>query len=169
MPIKFECEHCSQSLEADDDMAGEYIPCPHCERLIGIPKMSLPPAVTAPAVSAPPVPRAVTMPPKAPQTSGLAIASMVVGILSLVGGWMCCGVIIPIVAIVMGHIAFSQIQRSPETMTGKGMAIAGFTIGYVALLLAIIVSLVLGTAAASMTAILNEFTKAFGQIGVPQR
>gem|GEM_PF-2876286 len=49
------------------------------------------------------------------------------------------------------------------------MAIAGFTIGYVALLLAIIVSLVLGTAAASMTAILNEFTKAFGQIGVPQR
>jgi hypothetical protein len=102
-----------------------------------------------------------------PKTSGMAIASMVVGILGVFGGWMCCGVALPIIAIVLGHISFAQIQKTPANLTGKGLAIAGFTTGYVGLLLGIIVSLLLGTFAATMAAVLDEMNKLFQQAGVP--
>jgi len=95
----------------------------------------------------------------------MAIASMVIGILGLVGGWMCCGVVLPIVAIVLGHISFAQIQKSPTRLTGKGIAIAGFTTGYVGLLLGAIVSLVFGTFAASITAINDQMNKMLEQGG----
>lgn len=40
---KFDCPHCSQSLEAPDDMAGEVIDCPTCGKSLEIPG---PPAST---------------------------------------------------------------------------------------------------------------------------
>ncbi len=158
MAIKFNCPHCSQPLEAPEDMRGEYIPCPKCERLISIPK-----AVQAPLEPITPAIRTeVILNQAAPaKTSGMAIASMVVGIVGIVGGWMCCGIILPILAIILGHISFAQIQRTPDRLTGKGLAIAGFTTGYVGLILGIIISLLLGTLGASMTAILSEFNKIF--------
>jgi Domain of unknown function (DUF4190) len=69
------------------------------------------------------------------RTSGLAIASMVLGILWIY--W-----IGSILAIIFGHIAINQARRD-ETLRGKGMAIAGLVLGYVGLgtlLLAIIVA-----------------------------
>jgi hypothetical protein len=36
-----------------------------------------------------------------------------------------------ILAVVFGHIAISQINRSGGMVTGKGMAIAGLVLGYV--------------------------------------
>ncbi len=35
--IKFECVHCGQHLEAPPDMAGDTLPCPHCNEPIVIP------------------------------------------------------------------------------------------------------------------------------------
>lgn len=57
------------------------------------------------------------------RTSGLAIASMVLGIL-----WVYW--IGSILAVIFGHIALSQIRRD-ETVRGRGMAIAGVVLGYV--------------------------------------
>jgi hypothetical protein len=57
------------------------------------------------------------------RTSGLAIASMVLGIV-----WVYW--IGSILAIIFGHVAISQIRRDP-TLRGKGMAIAGVVLGYV--------------------------------------
>lgn len=37
--IKFTCPHCSQSLEAESDMAGQTIECPTCQKTISIPVM----------------------------------------------------------------------------------------------------------------------------------
>jgi hypothetical protein len=66
--------------------------------------------------------------------NGLAIASVVVGML-----WMWW--LGSIAAVVMGHIALRQIDRSDGKQFGRGAAVAGLAVGYFALtvLLAIIV------------------------------
>jgi hypothetical protein len=62
----------------------------------------------------------------APRTSGLAIASLVLGILGL------CG-IGSLLATIFGAVAINQISRSNGAMTGKGMAIAGLVLGIIGL------------------------------------
>lgn len=59
------------------------------------------------------------------RTSGLAIASMVLGIV-----WVYW--IGSILAVIFGHIAISQTSKD-ETLRGRGMAIAGLVLGYVGL------------------------------------
>lgn len=61
-------------------------------------------------------------------TSGLAVASMVLGIVGALGGWCAFG--IPcLLAVIFGHVALLQMKASP--MAGRGMAIAGLVLGYV--------------------------------------
>ena len=60
----------------------------------------------------------------APQTNGMAIASMVLGILWLY--W-----IGSVLALVFGYIAKRQIDESQGTQTGRGMAIAGIVLGWI--------------------------------------
>jgi hypothetical protein len=62
--------------------------------------------------------------PPASKTSGLAIASLVTGILF-------CFAITPILAVVFGHLALDQIRDSEGTVSGRGMAIAGATLGWI--------------------------------------
>ncbi len=77
----------------------------------------------------PPVP---TAPYSAKKTSGLAIAALVCGILSFLGG---IALIIPfLLAIIFGHIALSKCNRDPQ-LGGKGLAIAGLCLGYSSILL----------------------------------
>jgi hypothetical protein len=54
----------------------------------------------------------------------MAIASMVCGIL-----WMYW--LGSILALVFGYVAKSQIDKSPGTQTGRGMAVAGIVLGWV--------------------------------------
>jgi hypothetical protein len=61
----------------------------------------------------------------AQQTSPLAIASMVCGMVALVLGPLA------ILAIVFGHIARRQVRRTGEG--GRGMATAGLILGYMVL------------------------------------
>jgi len=77
-----------------------------------------------------------------PRTSGLAIASMICGIVSI----LFCQVIGALPAIICGHMAIGQISTSPLPMSGRGMAIAGLILGYLQflLLLVFIVMLVVG-------------------------
>ncbi|MCK5654285.1 MAG: DUF4190 domain-containing protein [Dehalococcoidia bacterium] len=65
------------------------------------------------------------------QASGLAIASMVCGILSLVFFWVpLFGFLLGIIAIIFGAVAIRQIGREPN-LGGRGMAIAGLVCGIV--------------------------------------
>jgi len=57
------------------------------------------------------------------KTSGLAVASMVLGIVWVY--WIGA-----VLAVIFGHIALSQIKRDPQ-IQGRGMAIAGVVLGYV--------------------------------------
>lgn len=70
--------------------------------------------------------------------SGLAITSLVLGILSFIIGFLpIFGWIIIVLAIVFGFISLSKIKKN--NLKGKGLAITGIIFGFVALLLLIIV------------------------------
>jgi hypothetical protein len=84
-------------------------------------------------------PPSMSPPPPAPQTvrtSGFAIASMVLGIM----GWFYA--VPAILAVVFGHIAYSQIQSSNGWKTGRGMAIAGLVLGYIWIALYVLIFIV---------------------------
>lgn len=75
--------------------------------------------------------------PQQGKTSGLAITSLVLGILSL-----CCGFFLGIPAIITGVIARKKIRFS--LMTGDGMALAGIILGcfsFVVTILYIVISI----------------------------
>jgi hypothetical protein len=69
-------------------------------------------------------------------TNGLAIASFVCSLLC-----------VNVVAIVLGHVALSQIKRTNEE--GRGLAIAGLVIGYITLALGILWFVVFAAAMSS--------------------
>jgi GYF domain 2/Domain of unknown function (DUF4190) len=66
-----------------------------------------------------------------PPTSGLAIASMICGILGLVT----CLLLPGIPAVICGHMALSQMAAPGARIGGRGMAIAGLVTGYVSVIL----------------------------------
>ncbi len=68
--------------------------------------------------------------PYAPSTNGLAVASLVLGIV----GWMLC-FIGPAVAIVLGVIGRNQIRASGGQQQGEGLAKAGIILGGITLAL----------------------------------
>lgn len=68
------------------------------------------------------------------QTSNLAIASLVSGIL----GWTILFGIASIVAVITGHMAKNEIKRSSGMLSGDGMATAGLILGYVNLAVVVI-------------------------------
>lgn len=68
------------------------------------------------------------------QTSGLAIASLVSGIL----GWTILPWLGSIVAIVTGHIARGEVRRAPDRLEGSGLALAGLILGYSMLVLTVL-------------------------------
>lgn len=73
--------------------------------------------------------------PQPTKTSGMAIASMVLGIVWVY--WIGA-----VLAVIFGHVALSQIKKDPQVQ-GRGMAIAGLVLGYVWLgILALVIALV---------------------------
>lgn len=71
--------------------------------------------------------------PAPPRTNGLAVASLCVGIGSIV---LCLG-FTGIAGALMGHAARKQIRNDP-TQTGEGLAVGGIVVGWVAFALAIV-------------------------------
>lgn len=68
------------------------------------------------------------------QTAGLATASLVLGILSIIP----CSIATGLPAIVTGHMARSKIKQSGGALLGEGKALAGLIMGYVSLVLAVV-------------------------------
>ncbi|MDR2982486.1 MAG: DUF4190 domain-containing protein [Puniceicoccales bacterium] len=88
------------------------------------------PASPVPSSSAPGQPPVIVMTGNGGGNDPLAIVSMV---LSIVGCCMCCyGFPLYIAGIVCGHISLYRIKQNP-LLQGRGMAIAGLCIGYIAI------------------------------------
>ena len=74
----------------------------------------------------------VPKPPPFPQSqpeqkSGRAIASLILAIGSIV---LCLGPLLGIPAVILGHLAQSDIRKSAGRLHGSGLATAGLVIGY---------------------------------------
>lgn len=70
-----------------------------------------------------------------PPNNGLAVASLVCGILAIVPG-CCCGFFglpLAILGVVLGFVSISQINASGGQIGGKNLAIAGMICGGTAL------------------------------------
>lgn len=63
-----------------------------------------------------------------PETSGKAIASLVLGICVFI-----LGILTGIPAIIFGHLAHSEIKKSAGRLQGEGMALAGLILGYLSI------------------------------------
>jgi hypothetical protein len=83
----------------------------------------------------PPPPPSAPAPVEAPTpTSGLAIASLVLGI----GGLTILPLLGSIVALILGYMARNEIRQRPDELTGDGLAIAGIVMGWIAVGLAVV-------------------------------
>jgi len=78
------------------------------------------------------------------KTAGQAVASLVLGILSL----LICGILTAIPAVICGHIAKSKIKADPENLQGDGQALAGLIMGYITIGGSILVVALMATAIA---------------------
>ena len=67
------------------------------------------------------------IPNQVPRTSTMAIISLVTGL-------MC----IPLVSIILGHLARSEIRKSKGSIVGQGIALTGLILGYLQLLIGIL-------------------------------
>ena len=85
-----------------------------------------PPPPGAPPGPPPPYGSAYGAPPVLQTSNGMAIASFVC---SLVGVLFC---LTAPLGIVFGHVAVSQIKRANGTQGGRGMAVGGLIVGYLA-------------------------------------
>jgi prepilin-type processing-associated H-X9-DG protein len=112
MPILVTCE-CGKQFQTRDENVGRRARCPDCGRELIIPKGDADP------YDAPTLLEAVE-----PRTSGKAIASLVLGLLSLF-----CTLFTGIPAIILGALGLSDIARSKGRLQGKGMATAGIILG----------------------------------------
>lgn len=71
-----------------------------------------------------------------PKRQGMAITSLVLGVLSM----MCFGLFAGIPAIILGHMAYGRSRKVPDQFGGGGLAIAGFVLGYMSILTTLILA-----------------------------
>ena len=139
MTIK--CDTCGELMKAVSKDVGKSGVCPTC----GAPIRIEPGAERQPhAAEIPPPPPVPTVNPPiqgpAP-TNGYAIASLVLGILSIVPGVYIGGLIMGTLAIVFSKMATTRIKAAAGSLNGQGLATAGLVTGIVGLSLSVLVIL----------------------------
>jgi prepilin-type processing-associated H-X9-DG protein len=137
--LEMRCPYCGQTYaltpERAPQYAGQTITCTSCRRafVAQVPGYGAP----VPGAVVPPLPHVATIGYSGPpigqptsQANGLAIASLVVGIVSM------CVPLIGIVAIVLGALGMKK-TKDPQ-VGGRGMAIAGLVLGIVGTLFSLL-------------------------------
>jgi Domain of unknown function (DUF4190) len=124
--FKFSCPACGRDVLGDTSHVGTEIVCPLCNASIVVPNEAAGSADVSTSTDIPP-PWTGYIGTTAQRTSGLAIASLVCSLLSLITcvGWL--------PGIICGHLAKSRIRRN-SALKGSGLATAGLVIGYLFLM-----------------------------------
>ncbi|HTU21321.1 MAG TPA: DUF1559 domain-containing protein [Gemmataceae bacterium] len=141
--IRFVCT-CGRQLQAHDENAGKVVLCPACKQRVTVPPQAStsiqPEEPSEPAAPRQRVQRERPAPPddderesevedrprrRAEGSSGKALASLILGIVSFCG----CVCFTGLPAIVLGILSLLDIGRAAGLMTGKPMAIIGIVLG----------------------------------------
>jgi hypothetical protein len=140
-------------------MAGENIACPQCGAEVAIPipvgriQRLVPDAEPTPAAAP------LTTPPPSRKTNSLAITGLVMGILSIVPGFLCGVPIFALLGVIFSGVAMSQINRQPLEQEGKGMAVAGLVVSLVGLALNVIAMVVVALLMAGCAGLMSAMAK----------
>ena len=145
--IVFDCPKCGETIQVDSAAAGQSGSCPYCKNAITVPVPQRPDSAQAqnqriqPLAVPPPTPsaRPAVQPIRsaARKTNGLAIAGLILGILSVV--LSCLGFLLGLSGVICSSKAISQINKNPTEQEGKGLAIAGLSTSIVGLTLGTVV------------------------------
>ncbi len=73
-----------------------------------------------------------------PRTDGMAIASLICGIVGIVCFVICLGVILGPVAAILGYISRQRVASSGGTLAGGGLALAGLILGVFAFAISVL-------------------------------
>jgi type II secretory pathway pseudopilin PulG len=87
-------------------------------------------------------------------TSGLALASLIMGI-----GTFLLSILTGIPAIICGHLAHSKIKASGGALKGSGMALAGLILGYLSILMVPVIAILAGLSIPVAMKALNKAEK----------
>ncbi len=107
------CSHCGTSIS--DNVQS----CPACGKPTTVPQS----VISSPATGFAGTASHGGIPQSPPETSGKAIASLILGLLWFL--WPAA-----VAAIILGHISRSQIRKSGGRLKGAGMALVGLIFGY---------------------------------------
>jgi prepilin-type processing-associated H-X9-DG protein len=126
VPIVVACT-CGKQFQTSDENAGRRARCPACGRELIVPSAGagagagLGPGFGDSGGDFAPGPELGS-----PGTSGKAIASLVLGL----GSILCLlNILVGIPAVILGVLGLRDIDRKPGTLKGKGMATAGIVLG----------------------------------------
>ena len=79
------------------------------------------------------------------QDQGMAVGSLVCGIIGLVTSFWGIGVILAIIAVILGHVHKGNLSKEPTKYTGDGLATGGLVCGYITIGITVIGVLFLGS------------------------
>jgi hypothetical protein len=131
--IRFTCA-CGKQLQAREENAGRSVACPSCGRQLTVPDASEDAIRTGDSARPPEVGAERIQPGRSKRaeedddrerlpatgTSGKAIVSLVLGLLTLL-----CNLLAAIPAVILGILALRDIERSRGRLSGRGLAISG--------------------------------------------
>lgn len=76
--------------------------------------------------------------PPVKTTSGMALASMILGIIGFITGCLGIGVLLGVTALVLGIVALTQIGKPGNPPGGKSLAITGTVLGGLTVVLSVV-------------------------------
>ena len=158
MPLK--CDKCGEMINANPRDAGRLGQCPSCgsPMLVGVGLDNQPHSPPPPPFPLPPPAQTVS------QTDEFAIASLVLGILSIVPGVYIGGLVMGILAIVFSRMAMARIKAQPGSINSQGVATAGLITGIVGLSISVLIILVFGAIAGIGLAFIAAIVKAMANM-----
>ena len=83
--------------------------------------------------------------PTAPRNNPMAVAGLVLGIISVTLAFCCYGIPFNILAIIFSLMALSQISTDPYSQRGRGLAIAGLVLGIISVFVAVLLGVLIGS------------------------
>ena len=78
------------------------------------------------------------------ESNGMAVAGLIMGLLSVTVGLLCCGPLFGILGILFSAIAISQIKRNPLQQSSRGMAISGLILSALGMIISLFILLAFG-------------------------